>query len=257
MELDTSVTRRSALGLMGGAAFAAVLAACGGGDSRSSSSSARSSGSKTTSTTTTTTPSTTTTTPASTTSATLIPEETAGPYPLDLHNNQAMFRPDITEGKTGVPLTLTLTLLNASQTLTNARVDVWHCDKDGVYSGYSQAGANTVGETFCRGIQLTDRDGKVTFTTIYPGWYSGRITHIHFQLYLNNGLAATSQLAFPQEVTTTVYNSALYRGRGQNTSVSTFSQDNVFGDGTTGEMLALTGDPSSGYTATLSAGVAA
>ena len=250
------LTRRNALGLMGGAALAAVVSACGGGSSTASSSRRTA-----TSSTTTTSPSaTTTTTPAvATTSTTLIPEETAGPYPLDLHNNQAMFRRDITEGKTGVALTLALTILNTGQNgapISNARVDVWHCDKDGVYSGYSQPGANTVGETFCRGIQLTDSDGKVTFTTIYPGWYSGRITHIHFQVYLNNGLVATSQLAFPQEITTTVYDSALYKAHGQNTSVSSFSQDNVFNDGTTGEMLALTGDTSSGYTATLTAGVA-
>jgi protocatechuate 3,4-dioxygenase beta subunit len=170
-----------------------------------------------------------------------------------------MFRQDITEGKTGVPLTLTLTILNTNQgcaPITNARVDVWHCDKDGVYSGFRQPGANSVGDTFCRGIQLTDRDGKVTFTTIYPGWYRGRITHIHFQVYLNNGLVATSQLAFPQEITTAVYDSTLYKAHGQNTAVRSFAQDNVFSDGTTGEMLALTGDPSSGYTATLTAGVA-
>jgi protocatechuate 3,4-dioxygenase beta subunit len=255
--IDKLLTRRNALGLMGGAALAAVVSACGGGSSTASSSRTTS-----TSTTTTTTPSTSTSTATSnadTTTCTLTPQETAGPYPLDLHNNPAMFRKDITEGKTGVPLALTLTMLNTNKDcapITNARIDVWHCDKDGVYSGYSQAGANTVGETFCRGIQLTDRDGKVTFTTIYPGWYRGRITHIHFQLYLNNGLVATSQLAFPQDITTAVYDSALYKAHGQNTSVSSFSQDNVFSDGTTGEMLTLTGDASSGYTATLTAGVA-
>jgi protocatechuate 3,4-dioxygenase beta subunit len=253
--IDKLLTRRNALGLMGGAALAAVVSACGGGSSTASSSR------KATSTTTTTTSPTTSTSTsnADTTSCTLTPQETAGPYPLDLHNNPTMFRKDITEGKTGVPLTLTLTMLNTKQDcapITNARIDVWHCDKDGVYSGFSQPGVNTVGDTFCRGIQLTDTDGKVTFTTIYPGWYSGRITHIHFQLYLNNGLVATSQLAFPQDITTAAYNSALYKAHGQNSSVSSFAQDNVFSDGTTGEMLTLTGDTSSGYTATLTAGVA-
>jgi protocatechuate 3,4-dioxygenase beta subunit len=253
--IDKLLTRRNALGLMVGAALAAVVSACGGGSSTASSS-------RTTSTATTTTPSTSTNTSTSnadTTTCTLTPQETAGPYPLDLHSTPAMFRKDITEGKTGVPLTLTLTMLNTKQDcapITNARIDVWHCDKDGVYSGFSQPGANTVGDTFCRGIQLTDSDGKVTFTTIYPGWYRGRITHIHFQLYLNNGLVATSQLAFPQDITTAVYDSALYKAHGQNSSVSSFSQDNVFSDGTTGEMLTLTGDASSGYTATLTAGVA-
>jgi protocatechuate 3,4-dioxygenase beta subunit len=253
--IDKLLTRRNALGVMGGAALAAVVSACGGGSSTASTS-------RRTTTSTTTSPATSTSTStsnANATSCTLTPQETAGPYPLDLHNNLAMFRKDITEGKTGVPLTLTLTMLNTKQDcapITNARIDVWHCDKDGVYSGFSQPGANTVGDTFCRGIQLTDSTGKVTFTTIYPGWYSGRITHIHFQLYLNNGLVATSQLAFPQEITTAVYNSALYKAHGQNSSVSSFAQDNVFSDGTTGEMLTVTGDTTSGYTATLTAGVA-
>ena len=55
--------------------------------------------------------------------------------------------------------------------------------KDGVYSGYDQPGSNTVGQTFCRGVQMTDSTGLARFTTIYPGWYSGRITHVHFRVY--------------------------------------------------------------------------
>jgi len=85
----------------------------------------------------------------------------------------------------------------------------------------------------------------------------GRITHIHFQVYLNNGLVATSQLAFPDDVTKAVYSSALYVAKGQNTSVQGFAQDNVFSDGTAGEMLALTGSVDTGFTGTLTAVVAA
>jgi hypothetical protein len=90
-------------------------------------------------------------------------------------------------------------------------------------------------------------------TTIYPG----RITHIHFQVFLNNGLVATSQLAFPQEITKAVYDTADYAAHGQNTTVTDFSQDGVFSDGTTGEMLALKKDSSAGYHATLTVGIAA
>lgn len=189
----------------------------------------------------------------------LIPEETEGPYPLDLSGDQQYFRQDITEGKAGTPLDLTLTLLNVSDgcsPLANARVDVWHCDKDGVYSGFSQPGSNTRGETFCRGIQLSDSSGKVTFKTIYPGWYAGRITHVHFQVFLNNGRAATSQIAFPRDVTESVYSSSLYEGRGQNTSVRSFADDNVFSDGTRHQMLSLT-SKSSGYDGALTVGIAA
>ncbi len=229
----------------------------------------RSSGSTATGSTTTgstTTGSTTTgsTTTGSTTAAgscVLIPQETVGPYPLDLSANPAFFRQDITEGKTGVPLTLTLNLVNTYAScgpIANARVDVWHCDKDGLYSGYNQSGANTVGQTFCRGIQLSDANGAVKFTTIYPGWYPGRITHIHFQVYLNNGLVATSQVAFPEDITRAVYATALYAARGQNTSVTSFAMDNVFSDGTQYQMCTISANAATGgYDATLNVGIIA
>lgn len=163
----------------------------------------------------------------------LIPSETRGPYPIDLSNNQDMFRQNITEGRPGEPLDVVLTFVNINNNcspIANARVDIWHCDRDGVYSGFNQPGANTIGQTFMRGIQITDSNGKVTFKTVYPGWYPGRITHIHFEVFLNSILSRTSQLAFPQDVTTAVYNNTTLYPKGQNTTVTSFAQDNVFSD---------------------------
>jgi protocatechuate 3,4-dioxygenase beta subunit len=241
---DVLLSRRSALALAGGAALYAVAAACSTATGTAVASPSPTSASPSP-------------TAGSTGSLVLTPQETAGPYPLDLHSTPSFFRSDITEGKPGVPLTLTLTILHQTGApLASARVDIWHCDKDGVYSGYQQPGANTVGQTFMRGIQLTDAGGEVTFKTVYPGWYAGRITHIHFQVYLNNGLVATSQLAFPADVTEAVYSSALYAAHGQNSSVESFAQDNVFADGTAHEMLAFTGSVDTGFTGTLTAVVA-
>lgn len=161
----------------------------------------------------------------------LSPQEEVGPYPLDLHNNSAMFRQDITEGRAGLPFDMTLTVVNVNSNctpITNARIDIWHCDKDGVYSGYAQPGANTVGQTFMRGIQMTDANGQVKFNTIYPGWYSGRVTHIHLQIFLNSILSATTQVAYPDDLTQTVYTTPLYAARGQNTSVVNNAADHVF-----------------------------
>lgn len=195
-------------------------------------------------------------------SCTLIPEETEGPYPLTaVLSNSAMVREDITEGKTGVPMTLVLKLVdvnNSCAPITNASVYIWHCDKDGLYSGYNMPSGSTVGETFLRGIQDADSNGEVTFTTIYPGWYAGRITHVHFMvfLYSESVATATSQIAFPQDITTAVYNSSLYT-KGQNTSVTSFSADGVFSDGTTYQMATMSGSVDAGYTATLEVGVAA
>lgn len=195
----------------------------------------------------------------------IIPTETQGPYPLlAFLSNSAVRRQDITDGKTGVVLTVKLKLVNVNDSckpLANTAVYIWHCDKDGSYSGYSsgQNGDHT-SESFLRGVQVTDSNGEVTFTTIYPGWYPGRITHIHFQAYLANNLnvtaIATSQMAFPAQVTTAVYNSSLYT-HGQNTSVTSFAADGIFSDGVTYQLATVTGDVATGYVASLTAGIAA
>ena len=188
------------------------------------------------------------------------PAETAGPYPYDLSKNSAIFRTDITEGKTGIPLTLTLTIVNSNDSCTaisGARVDIWHCDKDGYYSEYSEPGylgtQDNTGKTFLRGIQLTDTNGQVKFTTIYPGWYSGRVTHIHVEIFVNSVLKLTTQVAFPDSLNTTVYNTSLYSAHGQNSTTN--SNDQVFSDSYNSELVTITGDTTNGYTATFKVGV--
>lgn len=194
----------------------------------------------------------------------LIPQETAGPYPLDLSGDSTKFRQDVTEGRPGTPLNLTMTVVNINDgcaPVPNARVDIWHCDKDGVYSGYAQPGGSTVGQTFMRGIQMTDANGTVAFTTIYPGWYSGRITHIHFQVFLNSVLSATSQMAFPDSLNDTVYATAAYADRGRNTSVANNASDSVFGSPSGDlqyEMLNIVANAGTGgYDATFTVGISA
>jgi protocatechuate 3,4-dioxygenase beta subunit len=195
----------------------------------------------------------------------LVPSETEGPYPLpDALNLVVLVRSDVREDRTGVPLTLMLAFVNVNQScepIAGAAVYIWHCDKDGAYSGYNTpANGNHLNETFLRGTHLTDANGQVVFTTIYPGWYPGRITHIHFQVYLNNNRAvpasATSQIAFPQASTAAVYDSPLYAVRGQNTSVPNFAADDVFADGTEFQLATVAGSVSNGYTAALTVGVA-
>jgi len=188
------------------------------------------------------------------------PSETSGPYPYDLSSNSAIFRTDITEGKTGIPLTLTLTIVNSNNScavISGARVDIWHCDKDGYYSEYSEPGylgtQDNTGKTFLRGIQLADTNGQVKFTTIYPGWYTGRVTHIHVEVFVNSVLKLTTQLAFPDALNTTVYNTSLYSAHGQNSIVNT--SDQVFSDSYSSELVTITGDTTNGYAATFKVGV--
>ncbi len=99
----------------------------------------------------------------------LIPSETAGPFPLDLTTDNFYFRQDIRETKTGVQLNLRLKIvgLNNCEPMPNLRVNIWHCDKDGLYSGYSQSGnAGQAGLTYLRGYQITDVNGETEFITI-------------------------------------------------------------------------------------------
>jgi len=188
------------------------------------------------------------------------PTETSGPYPYDLSGNSAIFRTDITEGKTGIPLSLTLTIVNSNNScaaISGARVDIWHCDKDGYYSEYNEPGylgtEDNTGKTFLRGIQLSDANGQVKFTTIYPGWYTGRVTHIHVEVFVNSVLKLTTQLAFPDSLTTTIYKTSLYSAHGQNSVTNT--SDTIFSDSYTSELVTISGDTTNGYTATFKVGV--
>lgn len=140
----------------------------------------------------------------------LIPAETAGPFPLDLTDNTYFFRQDIREDRAGVPYHIRLKVLGVDNCLPmqNVRVHIWHCDKDGNYSGYN----SEAGLTYCRGYQITDANGEVSFITVFPGWYNGRVWHIHFQVYVSSMYAATSQFTVNHDTVNEIYNNnaALY-----------------------------------------------
>ena len=127
----------------------------------------------------------------------LVPSETAGPFPLDLTANEYFFRQDIREDREGVRLRQRVRIIGAGNCLPMAgvRVNVWHCDRDGNYSGYN----SEVGLTYCRGYQITDENGECEFITIVPGWYPGRVTHMHFQVHVSTQYSAVSQWTWPHD----------------------------------------------------------
>lgn len=134
----------------------------------------------------------------------LTPEAMQGPFYFD----PKLLRTDITEGKPGAPLALTLHIVEAGDcgAILSARVDVWHSDGLGLYSGYArQATGSAEGETFLRGTQFTDADGQARFATVYPGWYPGRTPHIHFKVILDDKDLVTGQLYFPDTVSERIY----------------------------------------------------
>ncbi|MBO1901782.1 intradiol ring-cleavage dioxygenase [Leucobacter weissii] len=257
-DLRTLMSRRVLIGAFGIGVGALSLAACtstaGGGGTAS---------------TTTTTPST------GDLPAGEIPDETAGPYPGDGSNGpdvleqSGIVRSDIRSSigsddpVDGVPLEFTLRITdmaNGDAPFEGVAVYAWHCDAQGRYSMYSEGVEN---ETWLRGVQVADADGQVTFTSVMPGCYTGRWTHIHFEVYPDvdaitdsANAIATSQLAFPETVLNDVYQLPAYDGSAQNLSQITLESDNVFGeDGGALQMATVTGSVDAGYAAALVARV--
>jgi protocatechuate 3,4-dioxygenase beta subunit len=140
----------------------------------------------------------------------LTPEAGEGPFYLD----PRLIRSDITSGKPGAPLELAIQVVRVRDcaTLAGARLDVWHADALGLYSGYANQGGvggvssqSAVGQQYLRGTQVTDADGSVKFRTIYPSWYGGRTPHVHFKVFLSGSEVVASQIFFPDEINNEVF----------------------------------------------------
>ncbi|WP_248763451.1 intradiol ring-cleavage dioxygenase [Pseudarthrobacter sp. SSS035] len=277
-DLSTMISRRSLGMFLGAGGAAAALAACTPGGSGTTASTSTSAGTESAAA----TASAATTTATPTASPTLtraiaecgveIPEETAGPYPGDGSNGpnvlaaSGVVRQDITSSfgtgsasAEGVPLTFTLTLLdnaNGCVPLAGAAVYAWHCDRDGRYSMYDSVLAN---ENYLRGVQEADVNGQVTFTSIFPGAYSGRWPHIHFEVFesMSNATAAgqvlaVSQIALTKAACDDVYATPGYEASVANMKRTTLQSDNVFrNDGGIYQLATMTGSASAGYTAGL------
>lgn len=184
-------------------------------------------------------------------SCTVTNSETAGPYPTKDPASLQMV--DIRSDRTGVDLTVEITIQNknaACAALQGALVDIWHCDKDGNYSEYSSLAS----VHFLRGRQVTGNNGKVAFTTIFPGWYNGRATHIHVHIYSATGTSLlVTQIAFPEGTNSAValVNAASDKGYTKGMNGYTYNaSDNVFSDGVSTELAAITGSVAAGYALT-------
>jgi protocatechuate 3,4-dioxygenase beta subunit len=259
-DLGTLMGRRRVLKALGLGITGLGLAACGagGGSSQASSTSAAASA----------------TTAATATGE--IPDETAGPYPGDGSNgpnvldDSGIVRGDIRSSfggsngtAEGVPMTLELViqdLANGGKPFAGVAVYVWHCDREGRYSLYSDGAQD---KNYLRGVQIADASGRVRFTTIFPACYSGRWPHVHFEVYPDQGsitdagnAIATSQVALPEDASKQVYAQSGYEQSVQNLSRVSLESDNVFGDdGGASQLGTVTGDVTSGYAVSLTVGV--
>lgn len=264
---NTSITRRRAIAVTGGTVVAGGLAVAGHqsasadtgtGASASASASATATGG---------------------TCMQLTTSVTEGPYYLD----GALVRKDITEGKSGVPLTLRLTVVDATDGCTpvsGAAVEIWHCDAWGYYSGYttanpggsapaeSEEGDSANDQTYLRGYQIANANGVVKFETIFPGWYTPRTCHIHVKVhtggrkedgtYEGGKVNHTGQLFFDDDIAESVFTLEPYS---KHTGTYTeLASDMVYdGGGASSGLLTLEAvhrtDPAKGYKGYLTLGI--
>lgn len=186
------------------------------------------------------------------------PELTEGPYYVDEKLDRSDIRSDPSDGMVSAGALLALTfnvsrLTNsACSPLAGAIVDLWQCDAAGVYSDVKDPLFNTVGRKFLRGYQVTNADGVVKFTTVYPGWYPTRTVHIHFKVRspatATTAYEFTSQLFFDDAFTDRVYTRPPYAGRGTRTVLN--PGDRIFKQGGGSDLLLAVSEASEGYVAT-------
>jgi protocatechuate 3,4-dioxygenase beta subunit len=271
-------SRRRALRWFAGAGSAALLTSCSGTEGTT--------GSTVTPTPTPTPTPTTSPTPTPTPASGCIadPAETGGPYPADGTNTssgstsnvltasnvvRSDIRPSFIGSSTvagGVQVTLTLTVVNVNAScapLAGYAVYLWHCNATGQYSLY-----DLPAESYLRGVLVTDANGQVTFTTIFPGCYSGRWPHMHFEVFSSLATATggryavlTSQLAMPTAICTAVFSgSSLYSASIRNFASISLASDNVFADNSSAQIAqqtpAMSGSVADGYTANAVIGIA-
>jgi protocatechuate 3,4-dioxygenase beta subunit len=265
-DVETLLSRRSTLGLFGALGASVLVAGCSG-----TSDSSASSGGSTTASGSASAPSSS----AGTGSVSEVPDETGGPFPGDGSNgvnvldDSGIVRTDIrgsfgTSSATaeGVPLTIRLTVRDSASgdAMPGAAVYIWHCDRDGNYSLYSEGYEDV---NYLRGVQSADATGTVTFTSVFPGCYPGRWPHVHFEVYesvdgatSDGPIVKTSQIALPKEACEVAYAADGYEQSASNLGQVSLSSDNVFGDdGGIHQLASMTGSPEDGYVAALTVGV--
>jgi len=280
--LATQSNRRQSLRWLLAGAATLPLASCGGGsgDITAASTAAATGATGSTGSTGSATGTGTTTGTGSNGGCAVIPEETGGPYPGDGTNSNGSgianaltlsgivrsdIRTSVSPGSAtaaGIPTTLKLQIVNVGASCASAAgaaVYLWHCDRDGNYSMYA---TGLTKENYLRGVQEADSTGTITFTTIFPGCYAGRMPHIHFEVYPSLAKASsaanrvkTSQFTFPMATLNQAYATTAYATSSRNLASISYATDNVFSDGTSLQMASVSGDAVNGYVVTLTIGV--
>jgi protocatechuate 3,4-dioxygenase beta subunit len=179
------------------------------------------------------------------------PRETPGPFPTK--DPEKLLIADIRGDRSGIEMKVRITIQNKNnncRALPGALVDIWHCDKDGYYSEYGGSGmqrANLQSVHFLRGRQQADKNGLVSFTTIFPGWYRGRAPHIHVEIFNGGGKSLLiTQIAFPTKICDAVYTKATqYYTRGRQDTSN--ESDGVFANSLADQLASVSGNIENGF----------
>lgn len=174
-----------------------------------------------------------------------VPEMVEGPY----YSNGGSYRSDIREDQDGQKLDLEITVLNCAdgEPLAGVDIDLWHCNATGRYSGYdidpdeipeniSNGQVATNDDTFLRGRQTTDENGRVMFQTIYPGWYTLRTPHLHLKVFEGDTCNTTTQLFLPEKLNQALYATPDYARKA---AQDTFNQTDLVIGNTPADIEAL------------------
>jgi len=175
----------------------------------------------------------------------VIPTEIAGPFIILPGQMAATFRTDMREEQPGQLHRMKFRILRNTDCspVVNAEVAVWHCNVDGNYSGYNTSGhivLNATNQNWLRGRALTDANGEVEFTSIFPGWYPGRVTHVHLQVKINDISVKVTQFIYPEAERDIIHSTAPYNTWGLDPVPA--SSDGSFADGTEGQVASLAWD---------------
>lgn len=200
------------------------------------------------------------------------PEEIRGPFPADgtraggrtlnILGSEGLVRRDIRPSfagmagdADGVRVDLALKIADAATCapLAGRALYLWQCDAVGDYSLYNREDAN-----FLRGLQASDAEGIVRFTSIVPGCYGGRAPHVHIEVFESLAAATTghnsllvSQLAFDEAECAKIYRTRSDYGDSL-ANLERWPADEDFAfygseEARAAQTIALTGNPVSGY----------
>ena len=140
--------------------------------------------------------------PAKASNCTPTSQTTDGPF-----YTKATTQRKISSNQSGYKIIYKLKIQNKNcKPLPNLTISLWQANSQGQYSLIKNS---------LRGNQLTNKQGLVTFESIFPGWYPTRAAHLHVKILSQDQTLLSTQLFFPQELVDKIYQTKPYLTKGK------------------------------------------